>query len=250
VRRAVWALLACILFFTALREASATVVIQTIPNLTVDPTENLCNGCARVYQNFSLTSKTSLTSASFVVGFPFNIDAPGQIPVPLELSFWQDVGGTPEHEFVWYDYTPSQFTTSEIGDGPTIVTVSLPNLNLAAGDYFLSVIDKCYHQPDPITGEDPLSWCELMLEPFDNPGNSIYYRGQFLYPVVGDHYIVDDQSIGLILQGELLERVAVPEASTAAFLGGGVLGMIFTARRRRRHRSDRLTVRKRGSKRR
>jgi hypothetical protein len=72
------------------------------------------------------------------------------------------------------------------------------------------------------------------LPPFDNPGDSIYYRGQFFYPVVGDHYVVDDQSIGLILQGDVLQITMVPEASTSALLTGGLLGMGLIARRRKR----------------
>ena len=116
--------------------ANASVVYQSIPDLTVTPTANgYCSQCSSdgqfVGQTFSLASNASITSLLFDVTSYYNF------PTDVTVSFFSDAGGVLGAQLFSQTFTPAQFASdTPTANSTDIVGLNLSGpLNLVAGSY-------------------------------------------------------------------------------------------------------------------
>ena len=112
--------------------ASAEIIYQSIPDLTIAQVDNPCSQCGgngqSVGQQFSLATAATANTVTFVVYSSY------VWPTSVTIGIYQDLGGTVGS--VVYENTFSSF----VSDVPTpnstdVVTVDVGNVALASGSY-------------------------------------------------------------------------------------------------------------------
>ena len=136
MKNAVLASAALVLGILATSGANASVVYQSIPDLTATPTVNgFCSHCNSdgqfIGQTFSLASNASITSLQFDVTGYFHF------PTDVTVSFFSDAGGILGAQLFSQTFTPAQFASdTHTANNTDIVGLNLSGpLNLLAGSY-------------------------------------------------------------------------------------------------------------------
>ncbi len=196
------------LALVAAGSASAAVVYQSIPDLTVMPVTNgYCSECSanggQTGQQFTLASSASISSVQFdVTNFYY-------WPSPVTLSVYADAGGDKlGAQLYTQTYSPSAFASDTSTAYQTdIVGVTTTGLTLAAGTYDLFLTNPS----------------NLGIPAYGDSGNEIQVTDAAASPPsVGDSYIVPGNDAGLILQGNF---IGAPEPVSIALLGVGLAGL-------------------------
>jgi hypothetical protein len=123
------------LALAAASPASASVIYQSIPDLTVAPSTNAwssqCGGDGQsIGQQFSLAAGATANSVSFAVQNDF------AWPTSVTVGIYQDDGGVVGS--VVYNTTFSSFMSEvDTGNNTDVVTVDIGSVPLAAGSYLL-----------------------------------------------------------------------------------------------------------------
>lgn len=182
--------------------ASAEIIYQSIPDLTIAQVDNPCSQCGgngqSVGQQFSLATAATANTVTFVVYSSY------VWPTSVTIGIYQDLGGTVGS--VVYENTFSSF----VSDVPTpnstdVVTVDVGNVALASGSYLLFMTN-----PD-----------SLGVATFAAPGNGgfVFVEGS-TDPLTGDTYSrALAENTGVSISG------VIPEASTWAMMLLGFAGL-------------------------
>jgi hypothetical protein len=197
--------------------ANATVIYQSIPDLTVSPFFVLCSQCSgdgqSIGQLFSLRAAATATSVSFAVDNTF-------VPTSVTVGIYNDSGGTVGS--VVYNQTFSSFASDvPTGNKTDVVTVNIGAVSLPAGTFDLFLTN-------------PVSLAIPVYEGF-GPGNQIIVAlGESTSPLTGDSY--SSSFLGADSAVSITGSVSggVPEPSTWALMGLGFVGLGLAAYRRRR----------------
>jgi hypothetical protein len=189
---------------------SASVIYQSIPDLTVAPVVNgYCSDCAGslgqyIGQQFVLGSAATAQSASFVVGT--NYVWPTSVTVDIFANVGATLGANLFHQTFasFASEVPTAFNTS-------VVTVGLGNVALAAGDYSI-----WFSNPD-----------SLSIPAFVGSG-LVGIVGGNTGPMSGNGFGGAGQATGVLIEGG-----AVPEPMAWVLMIGGFAAAGGALRRRR-----------------
>lgn len=204
------------LSFATPRDASGSIIYQSIPDLSVAPVSSHCSTCGsgtqQIGEQFSLGSSASIDSINFVVQSDFFW------PTPVTISIYQDGPGAVLGTQL-YAATFSSFASDlPASNGPIktdIVGVFTPDLDLGAGTY-----DIIFSNP-----------VNLGIAVFlGGAGNEILLHDSAFPPSVGNSY-VHPVDMGLILSD-------VPEPASLSVFAAALLGLGLVRRRKRTSRSQ------------
>ena len=119
--------------------ADAKIIFQSIPDLTLAPANSWCSSCGgsyRVFDSFTLNSASTIGSVTFAVQSNYGFAA------PIDVSFWTNVGGTPQTKISSQVYAPTSFISSvATGYYTKVVTVSYAQ-SFAAGTYSIGFYNR------------------------------------------------------------------------------------------------------------
>lgn len=193
--------------------ASAAVVYQSIPDLTVAPYTADCSECngdaEQVGQMFNLAAGASIGSVLFDVTSNYHW------PSPVTLSVYAD-GGSNTLGAQRYSETYSSFASDTTTLNNTdIVGVNTPGLTLAAGIYALFLTNP--------------SNLEIPLYMNSTGGIDVVVISSTTPPPVGSILGIGALGVGLSLQSN---SIAVPEPASFALLGAGLFGLGAIRRKR------------------
>lgn len=193
-----------LLFATA--PASAAVLYQSLPDLTVDPVvAGYCSSCNsflqfRIYDTFTLARASRIDSVTFALDTSFNAGN------AVNIGFFNLAGALPGTSIASYTFAPAAFTSSV--PVPTasertrsLVTVAIPGLALAAGSYDISFFNPA----------------GLSIPGYAKVGGTLYQSGNFFDP----GGFKPNQSAAFAISG------AVPEPASWALMitGFGLVGL-------------------------
>jgi hypothetical protein len=192
--------------------AQATVVYQSVPDLTVAPGPAWCSQCGSDGQNvgqyFTLGASATVNTLTFVTTNWYNW------PTSVTVSLFQD-GGANTIGASLYQNTFSSFASDVLsGNGTDIVTVKLGTMLLAAGSYDLFIYSPGSFTFDGLPG---------------GPGNQIIqFVAAGVGPSVGDGYYF----IGANTDSGISIGLSVPETSSWVMMLAGFAGLGFLGYRR------------------
>jgi hypothetical protein len=203
------------LFFAPQVQASS-VLFQSVPSLTADPTGDACSSCGggeQVYDTFTLSSNASISAITF--------DA---LTIGLnnaQVSIYTTNGALPGSSLFSQTFTGAQFASvvpgGSVGGGPAttaLVTVDPSGLSLSAGTYFISFFDPSF----------------LGVALFSAGGS-----GQAVQIGCGGICFEGGESLGFQIQGNTIVSATPLPAALPLFAGGlGALGAITAWRRKRK----------------
>lgn len=186
--------------------ASAAVLFQSLPDLTVDPVvAGYCSSCNsflqfRIYDTFTLARDSTIDSVTFALDTSFYTGN------AVNIGFFNLAGALPGTSIASYTFTPADFTssvpvTTASERTRSLVTVAIPGLALAAGSYDISFFNA--------NG--------LSIPGYAKAGGTLYQSGNFFDPAG----FKPNQSAAFSVSG------AVPEPASWALLiaGFGVVGV-------------------------
>jgi hypothetical protein len=190
--------------------AQATVVYQSVPDLTVSPGPAWCSQCGSDGQNvgqyFTLGASATVNTLTFVTTNWYNW------PTSVTVSLFQDGGSNTVGASVYQNTFSSFASDVNTGLGSDIVTVNLGAVALSAGSYDLFLYNGGDFTFPGLSG---------------GPGNQIaQHVAGGVGPSAGDsYYFIGGTDGGVVLS-------SVPETSTWAMMLAGFAGLGFLGYRR------------------
>jgi hypothetical protein len=211
------------LFGTSVAEAS--VIYQSIPDLTVTPEEHgWCSQCTGTGDGQDIGQFFTLDSGAVANTLTFAVQSGYEWPTSVTIDLFRDAGGSALGANIFHQTFSSFVSDTATGHGTDLVTVNLGNVPLAAGSYDLFMVNTGnLGIPGYAGGAGDQIYEEL------GPGGGD--------PSVGDHYgfigtdfgnLAEAVDSGIVLAG-------VPEPASWAMMLVGVfgLGMVLRSNRRR-----------------
>jgi hypothetical protein len=206
------------LFLLVSLPASASVIYQSIPDLTVAPISEGCSQCSfagapdgqDLGQAFSLVTASTLTSITFAIGL--NV-----WPTDVTLSIFENAGSTLGASL--FSHTYSSFTSDvPTGQGTDVIGVNLDSgLTLAAGNYILFITNPTSLAVPQYFGQ--------------GSGNGIIVQDATSPPDSGTGFrLLGGEDLGLVLN----DGAAIPEPATWTMMILGLVGIGYVVRRSRR----------------
>lgn len=192
--------------------ANATVIYQSIPDLTIAPNVNgYCSQCASNGQNIG--QSFTLASAAVANTLAFAVTNYYFFPTPVTVDIFTDVGGMTLGVNLYHATFSTFVSDVDTGNATDVVTVNLGNVALAAGSYDLFLTNPS----------------NLGIPNFSGGiGGIVNFTGSGVGPATGDRY-----SGGLGgASGVILSSGAVPEPAAWVLMVAG-FGMVGTLARRR-----------------
>ncbi|HEY1452438.1 MAG TPA: PEP-CTERM sorting domain-containing protein [Roseiarcus sp.] len=202
-------ILAAILGLVATAPASAVVIFQSIPDLTVVPADDLCSQCSSNGQ--SIGQQFSLATAAVANTATFAVDSAYVWPTSVTVGIYQDLSGSVGS--VVYEKTFSSFVSDvPTPNGTDLVTVDIGSVALAPGAYILFM-----------TNPDSLAIAVYGVA--SGSGGVVFTEGS-TDPLTGDTYShVEVYDAAVSISG------VVPEPSTWAMALLGFAGLGLTGYR-------------------
>ena len=178
----------------------ATVLFQSLPDLTVNPATNAwcssCSGRYQVFDTFTIGSKSNISEIDFAVETNY------AFPTKVTIGIYSLSNGLPDTQLFNEDFDPSSFTYKNTSHNTSIVSALPANLSLAAGSY-----DITFYNPT-----------NLAIPGYTNPGGVLYQSG------VGFH---SNQSAAF----DLIGNTAIPEPASFGIVIAGLAGFGWTRRK-------------------
>lgn len=191
--------------------ANATVIFQSIPDLTIAPDVNgYCSQCGsngqNVGQSFTLASAAVANTLAFAVSDFY------YFPTPVTVDIFTDVGGASLGVNLYHATFSTFASYVDTGNATVVVTVNLGSVALAAGSYDLFLTNPS----------------DLAIPTFSGGNGSIVnHTAPGVGPVTGDGYAGQNDDAGVILSSG-----TVPEPAAWVLMVAG-FGMVGAVARRR-----------------